>query len=574
MFAKCGTGTCTAGWYSGQLLDPTAPGFQSWIWNSSQLGQLYNQGISMWWLDLPEPESEPANAVYTAGPSAMIHNVYSNLYSKAYYQGQLALAPNTRPYILTRCGSAGIQKYGTTLWTGDIFSNYVTMQAHVPEGQSASLSGIPWWTMDNGGFQATNATFGSQQYYKNDEYGAHALMYGRWMEFSCFIPVARSHGVKDDEPYKFTRVSAACKYYLQLRYRLLPYIYSYAWECHNDGLPIQRAMVLEYQSDANVYSKKLQYLFGQEFMVAPVVTESTTVANVYFPAGKWIEYDSGTVYTGPGSANVPAPQSELPIFVKSGSIIPMAPFMNYTSQKKWDPLTLNIYPDGISQFTMYQDDDSTQSYAVSNAYTLTTITSALVPSQQEVVTLTQSNNLFVPTAYEYEIHLPGQVTVPSPVTFNGVAVTPLASQSAYAAAVTGMWWDSTKKVLWAKCATSSAATYVFAVSLNGNPVSTKSAVSLGALPRSFDMKLLPGKGAGAEPSLQFAVPKDGSSLRISLFDLAGRQIAVLAQGRFSAGYHTVSACGPGNRLSGHSGRYLCRMEADRFEKTVKVMMVR
>jgi alpha-glucosidase (family GH31 glycosyl hydrolase) len=568
MFAKCGTGQCVAGWYGGYLLDPTAPGFSSWLW--SKMGSLYTQGISAWWLDLPEPEGEPTNTVYSAGPAAQIHNFFSNFFSAAYYRAQDSAFPNTRPFILTRCGNAGIQQYGIAVWTGDIGCNYNVFTGHPPEAQNCGLSGIPWWTNDCGGF-ITGC-------YKNDcsAGGAQALLYQRWMQFTCFAPITRAHSNNNCSPTQFgAGVQATCLHYISLRYRLLPYIYSYAWQCHTTGAPLLRALVFDYQNDTATYTLKTEFLFGDQFLVAPVTTEATTTKSVYFPKGTWINYDSGTTYTGSLTATVSAPLTQIPLFVKSGAIIPMAPLMMYTTQKKWDPITLTIYPDpdSASQFTMYQDDDSTQNYATSNAYTLTNITSSMVPSVQEVVTLTQSNQLFVPSTYEYSIHFPAQKTTPSPVTFNGLAVNALSSQTAYSAAATGMWWDSTNKVLWAKGATSTATTYVLAVSLNGLPVSVKGVRPTGVLPGSFDLKVLPDRtGSGAQ--IRFAVPDAGSSLSIDLYDLAGRQVATLAKGVYSAGYHTAVLNSAGSASIRSAGWYLCRMKAQGFDKTVKVMVKR
>ncbi len=574
IFAKCGTGTCTAGWYSGTLYDPTAPNFFSWLWSANQAQNLLSEGVAAWWLDLPEPESEPSNAVYVAGPSAKIHNVFSSLYSKAYYTGQLQYAANTRPFICTRCGFSGIQKYGVTIWSGDNFSDYVSYHAHVPESQSSSLSGIPYWSMDIGGFQTTpNALY---QYYMNDKLGRHALLYQRWFQFGCFVPITRAHGVKDCEPYHFTAaVTAGCQKYIDLRYRLVPYIYSYAWQCAQTGLPLQRAMALEFQSDPNTYSCPLQFMFGEDLLVAPVVTESTTVKSVYFPSGTWINYDSGTVIQGPVTATIPAPQNMIPLYVKAGAIIPMAPVQLHLTdstgaKKPWDPITLDIYPSGSSTFSMYQDDGLTQNYR-NGTYTQTAITSVFAASQQEVVTVSESNKLFTPSHYEFQIHFPGQATTPSPVTFNSQAVTTLASQTAYTAAATGMWWDSIGKVLWVKAATSTVTTYVLAVSLNGLPVSTRGLKAAGALPKSFDLKALPEKTGGPADMIQFMVPDGGSSIRIDMFDLAGRQVVTLANGNYDAGCHMVMLSGANTHMAGW---YLCRMKAQGFEKTVKVMVNR
>src|SRR5262249_24544594 len=145
-------------------------------------------------------------------------------------------------------------------------------------------------------------------------------------------------------------VQATTTKYISLRYRLLPYIYSYAWQANQTGAPLQRALAFEYQTDTAGYAQKGEYLFGRELLVAPVTSEATTTKQVYFPEGTWFDYDDGTPYPGKTSATVSAPLEKLPLFVKSGAIIPMAPAMTYTGEKPWDPITLDVYPNGDSSF--------------------------------------------------------------------------------------------------------------------------------------------------------------------------------------------------------------------------------
>lgn len=464
VMAKCGSGLCSAGWYSGDLVDPTASGMPAWLWDKSRVGGLYSDGVAAWWLDLSEPDQEPSNATYAGGPAAKVHNAYVNLWTKLYHDGQLSQNANDRVFILTRTGVAGMQKYGAAVWTGDIYPTYNVLAAHVPESQSVGLSGIPWWSQDTGGYQSPC--------YKNDcsAGGAQSLLYQRWMQFSAFVPVMRAHGNIPNTPLSFnSSVQAVTTKYISLRYRLLPYIYSYAWQANQTGAPLQRALAFEYQDDTTGYAQKQEYLFGQELLVAPVTTEGATTQQVYFPAGTWFDYDDGTTYAGQKSATVPAPLEKIPVFVKSGSIIPMAPAMTYTGQKAWDPITLDVYPDGDSSFTLYQDDGHSLNFQAGQ-YTTTQISAHAVAAKSVLITLAESNKQFSPKSWEFSIHLPAQTTAPSPIQLNGQGVSALASQSAYTSATQGTWWDATNKVLWVKGPASTSTNETLTVSLNGSPV--------------------------------------------------------------------------------------------------------
>jgi alpha-glucosidase len=218
----------TVGHYGGDLMDFTHPEMQSWLW--PQLEPLYQDGIDGWWLDLTEPEGEPEQTQYYGGGRDKIHNQFALLNSKAYYEMQLRHHPNDRVFILTRTGTSGIQRYASAIWTGDIFSDYETLAAHVPEALNTGLSGIPYWTQDSGGF--------IEGLYKGN-LEDHGQLYERWLQFASFSAITRSHKVGPSAPYMFgPKVEASSRHYLQQRYRLLPYIYSLSWEAHSRGLPL------------------------------------------------------------------------------------------------------------------------------------------------------------------------------------------------------------------------------------------------------------------------------------------------------------------------------------------------
>ncbi|MGH7995214.1 MAG: TIM-barrel domain-containing protein, partial [Opitutaceae bacterium] len=349
--------------------------------------------------------------------------------------------------LLSRAGSAGYQRHHGAVWTGDIHSDYATLRAHPPEMLNTGLSGFTWWTCDTGGFLTG--------YYKNDRYGAHARLYERWMEFSAFSPIVRAHKAGGEpEPYAFgPETERACRHYLKLRYRLLPYIYSYAWEASRDGLPVTRALPLAFPHDpGSLAAPGNEYLFGSELLVAPVLNEGQTRRRVYFPPGNWIDWDYGCAYPGGRWETVSAPLDRIPVAVRAGAIIPMAPDMRNTGAKPWDPLTLEIFPAGRSHFTLYRDDGISFDYR-RGAYTVTRFACA-ADGRRVRFSLAESNRQFVPREYRARFHFRES---PVAVTLDGRRLPG------------GSWnWDPRSRVLTVAFAEAGALRHRIDVTLDGH----------------------------------------------------------------------------------------------------------
>ena len=454
IFASDGKGsTVVCGHYGGDLMDFTAPQMKAWLW--PQLKPLYDAGIVGWWLDLTEPEGEPAQTLYHGGTSAKIHNVYSLLNTKIYYEMQKEYDPASRPFILTRTGFAGIQKYGAAIWSGDIASDYETFAAHCPEALNAGLSGIPLWTNDSGGFLTG--------LYKKNMHD-HGLLYERWLQFSAFAPIARAHHVGPSAPYMFgPDVEKGARHYLELRYQLMPYIYSYMFAAHEEGSPLMRPLIYEFQDDPQVVDLKDEYLFGRELLVAPVFQEDQTMRKVYFPSGTWIDYDYGYQYQGPKTYVVRAEQGRLPLFVRAGAIIPMAPQMVHTGEKPWDPITFDIYPAGSSSFKLYADDGNSPDYASTQKFTKTAIKS-VVGRGKVVVTLEESGKLFAPKSYVFKMHL---AQLPVKALYAGRALPLYRKQSDYQGAKEGGFWDKKARLLWVKLDATHGQSHELEIRLSG-----------------------------------------------------------------------------------------------------------
>jgi alpha-D-xyloside xylohydrolase len=257
-------------------------------------------------------------------------------------------------FLLCRSGAAGMQRFGATCWSGDINNDFATLEAQVPLGLNTGLSGIPYWGTDVGGF-----------FHPIPETGE---LYARWFQFGAFSPIFRSHGWvwREHVPWAHgPEVEAICRRYAELRYRLLPYTYTLAWQARALGLPLMRPLVLNYPDDPRVWNLGHEFLWGDDFVVAPVTREGATAWPVYLPAGRWHDFWTGAPYDGPGGITVPAPLDRLPLFVRAGAIVPMGPVVQHTGERPLDEVTLLIYPASpgtTSQFELYEDDGRTNAY--------------------------------------------------------------------------------------------------------------------------------------------------------------------------------------------------------------------
>lgn len=306
-------------------------------WYKQLHEDLIKMGIKAFKTDFGEEIPQDA-CFYNGLTGAAMHNLYPLLYNKTVYK-TLEKKLNRRGVIWGRSGYAGIQKYPVQ-WAGDSASDFATMANVLRGGLSYSLSGVPFWSHDIGGF-----------YGKPDE-----TLYLRWAQFGLLSSHARCHGTTSREPWHFgDKALKIFRFYAKLRYRLIPYLYSYAHKASQTGLPLMRPMVLEFQDDPATYNIDLQYFLGRELLVAPVFNRSGIV-NVYLPKGTWIDYWSKKTFTGPIYLSKAVPLQIIPLFVRENSIIPMGPEMSYIQEKPFDPLTLDIYLDDRATFTMYDDN--------------------------------------------------------------------------------------------------------------------------------------------------------------------------------------------------------------------------
>jgi alpha-D-xyloside xylohydrolase len=313
------------------------------------------------WADNTEPQAYPdpvnVRAANTAlGKGALYINAYPLQHSKGIYERWRAVGPNgKRVYNLTRSAFAGQQRYSGTCWSGDINSDFPTYAKQVPAGLNFSLAGMPYWTTDIGGYWGHNVDWTTS---------ANNELFTRWFQYGAFCPLFRIHGGGARELYG-NQWNATTKANVlkidNLRYRLMPYVYSLAWRVTNDGYTMMRHLVFDYPTDTNVFNIKDQFMLGPAFLVNPVTSAGATTKSVYLPAGTWYDFWTGSTVNGGSRMTVSAPLSLIPLYVRGGSIVPMGPNIQYATQSI-DPLEIRVYKGQDASFTIYEDEGDTYNY--------------------------------------------------------------------------------------------------------------------------------------------------------------------------------------------------------------------
>lgn len=407
------------------VVDFTIPQVADWWGNLQQ--KPINDGISGFWTDMGEPawsneeDVDRLNMQHHLGTHAEIHNVYGLTWDKVVKEQFDKHNPDKRVFQMTRAAYAGLQRY-TFGWTGDsgngndVLEGWGQMANQIAVGISAGLGGIPYWTTDISGYCGDIT-----------DYPAMAELYIRWMQFGIFNPLSRAHHEGDNaaEPWMFGEVAEKnSKAAIELKYQLFPYMYTYAREAHDSGIPIIRGLFMEYPNDEQAIKVDDQFLFGKELLVAPVVKKGERVKRVYLPDGEWIDFnDKKTVYLGGQTVAYRAPLNVIPIFVKKGSIVPQMPVMQYIHEKRDYPLFVDIFPnyeDESASFELYEDEGTNLDY-LKDIYSKTTFQCTTL-SDRYLTTILPSDNKFRQSA-KRNIVLKYHLEVkPNAVWVNGKAV--------------------------------------------------------------------------------------------------------------------------------------------------------
>ncbi|MDN3665567.1 TIM-barrel domain-containing protein [Algibacter miyuki] len=325
---------------------------------------MFHKGVKSIWLDGTEPEGVNDTKVNTAvGPYEEVQNPYSLLVTKAMYEGRREEFPMERVFNLTRSAYAGQQRYGATSWSGDVEASWEQFAEQIPAGLNFTMAGVPYWTHDIGGFfrdsKSINPQYDNQ--YTNPEY---IELLTRWFQFGTFSPIFRIHGyVSETEIWRYDDAfESTARKFIDLRYQLMPYIYSQAWQITNNSRQLMTPLVYHYANDKNTWGIKDQFFFGESIMVGFVTTYKDREKEMYFPEGQWYNYWTDEKIEGGKKVTVKAELDETPMFVKAGTILPIGPKLQYADQRTTESTDIIVYPGENAEFTMYLDDGASYNY--------------------------------------------------------------------------------------------------------------------------------------------------------------------------------------------------------------------
>ncbi len=366
--------------------DPFNPKARDLYWR--YLKNLHDLGIDAWWTDSTEPDHfdmiEKDFDLPTAdGTFRSVHNAFPLLTNKGVYEHQRAVSNDKRLFLMTRSSFFGQQHYGSFCWSGDVSSQWSVMRRQIAGGLNYSLCGIPFWNTDLGGFFAWD--------YGNDwNDPAYQELQVRWLQWGCFQPLMRNHcsSPMESEIYKFGKdgdwAYDAQKKFIELRYRLLPYIYSLCGETVQRSGSVMRPLVMDFKADRKAVRTDNEYMFGRNLLVMPVTDSLYTYydtkakkgftsvpdagkavksVKVYLPQGaEWYDFWTNERHDGGQTVDMPCPIDIMPVYVKAGSVLPFGPAVQYASEKKWDDLEIRVYPGADGEFTLYEDEGDNYDY--------------------------------------------------------------------------------------------------------------------------------------------------------------------------------------------------------------------
>lgn len=422
--------------------DLSSPVVREWFWklfwNNSLDPALRFPGDALWIDEFDEMGKAPLTMRLSDGRTWQeLRNYWFFLIAKSLVQQgwDKDIAGAKRPFVWVRGMTAGGQRYAT-LWSGDIKPSYDDMRTQVRGLQFAGLAGFPFWGHDAGGFNNWE-----------ENHGPNDPMYRQWsMAFGSFTPFWKPHGIGAsrwplDRP---AEVQRDAKKYAELRYRSIPYIYTYMHRAFKSGLPIARAMVIDHQNEPLAWKHDLQYMWGEEMLVAPNCSDSGIVP-VWLPKGEWFDFWSDSIHAGDHVVHYNAPTGILPLFVKAGSIIPMAPYALSTSFINRDSLTLHIYPGADAAFELYEDDGVTEQYRTSAAARTTQIK---FEQEQFRVTIASAVGSYerasLNRVFRLEFH---GMKIPHTLALNGKKLTSYKTKREARRAKQGVFWDKRSRKL-------------------------------------------------------------------------------------------------------------------------------
>jgi alpha-glucosidase len=512
------------------------PAVRKWYWESFALQQQsYDKGITGYWND--EADEYGGNLMFMQ-------------MQRAEYEGQRAYN-DKRVWSINRNFYTGAQRYAYGLWSGDIQSGFTSMANQRLFMLSSVTLGVPWWGMDIGGFQSAPT---SENYY-------------RWIQFGAFVPIFRVHGTynQEREPWYFgAQAESIATRYIRLRYSLIPYIYSAAWENHCTGVPIVRPLVMEYPDDPAVGYIWAEWLFGNDFLVSPVTLSGATKQSVYIPEGTWYDFHSGMPYSSSGIVDVPVTSDNIPMFVKAGAIIPMSPPVQYTDAPEMKKtVILSSYPNGIGSCTIYDDDGDTYAYEQGMFRTVS------VTHERDAVTanitIAAGTGPFATPDRDWMAQFNWVDASPDSIILDGIAIRTYPADSVAHFSITGWSYDSIAQQCLVK----------FPDHSEGHSLKVYfPSPSSGVLEENGELlqyRLEPNhpNPFNASTQITFSLARPGD-VSLVLYDFLGRISAVLADRYFSSGQHEVRF--DASTLA--SGIYFYTLRSKNFTETKKLVLLK
>jgi len=343
------------------LYDPFNPEARKYYWDLMN-NALFKIGADAWWLDTTEAETEGretnilvTNRVNGGQNGARYANEFPLMTTTAVYEGQHEASDKKRVFILSRSAYAGSQRNAAAVWSGDVDPNWETFRRQIPAGLNYSVSGLPYWTTDIGGFVSANP-----------DDPAYRELYIRWFQFGTFCPIFRAHGTRttnQNEIWSYgSDAQKTLTAYDNLRYRLMPYIYSLAWKTTSEGYTIMRPLVMDFREDVRAQNIGDQFLFGPAILVSPVTESGAATRRLYLPNAKWYDFWTGAAIQGGRTLDAPSPIDRMPLYVRAGSILPLGPDLQYAAEKSADPIEVRVYRGANGAFTLYEDENDTYDY--------------------------------------------------------------------------------------------------------------------------------------------------------------------------------------------------------------------
>ena len=372
-----------------RVYDPFSAEARDIFWKYLNKG-LFSVGIDGWWMDSTEPDHLDFKPSDFDNKTAMgsfrkVRNAFPLMTVGGVADNQRKVTSDKRVFILTRSAFAGQQRYGANTWSGDVTASWETLRNQISAGLNFSMCGIPHWNTDIGGFFLS-------KYRKKLEDPEYRELYARWLQFGAFCPMMRSHGADAPrEIYQFGKagmpVYDAIAKYINLRYSLLPYIYSTSWDVTANNSSFMRPLVMDFAKDKDALNINDEYMFGKSILVNPVTSAQYVAKNngvnvedfskvktqkVYLPKGtEWFDFWTGVKHAGGTTIEKETPIDVMPLFVKAGSIIPFGPNVQFATEKKWDNLEIRVYPGANGTFTLYEDENDNYNYEKGQFTTIT-----------------------------------------------------------------------------------------------------------------------------------------------------------------------------------------------------------